>query len=756
VEKIALEGSLFYGTGISSVREIEEWSSSDLPPEELEDVFPEIADTFHPYGETQKVLEVAWPGGPWEVKSYTHADTEGIDYRRIIYYYRLPNNPGDRLYFDLVDDTGIKGVHWTMPAAAQNAWSKVEVSLDDGVVYQDGAALPLATVSADAGRGSLSLFKIGQTAAAGAGLLYLDELHLADPKSAVGAAAKGRLELEMPGTLVSWGGHPVVHDLALRQEVEAGTKGFSPLYGTPQQESSLSSRTELSVGISLLDLDANLQVAASGADTSLAGGHQLAFPTSGFPITFADAFSLRQGTSGLDLARSNRLRASLASFGTLGLEAEAISQEGLLTQTWGADLALTPWLLDMRQSLKLTEARSGYVVPAQDYFSNWIGAYALLAPWEGGAEQERLGNAQAVWSLTGRAVGARLAATYNTYSAEILSSGRTQTSSLGLEASLPVTVRRREAILFALTPGYRRTVELVERLDSPGDLGLDLREGLAELAAQSYWFQGVPVEELFSSGVASQFNQLSSPATSAVTTAVYTPEVFLTMSRFTSSRLYDLFVPASLELSLNRELRREGVLVGSRNNYRLGLQSRALNLFGALGAYPIFPFYRTDEASGSVQLTATQAEGVTEQVSLLAGQYLACDGERSRLTLENSFSYTYEDSGVWSDTLGALFTWERHPSGGVRVPLLPKKAGAKGFWSHEESLTAGVAGGEPPEGSSPHPFNLVLAHQTSLVLPDFGSIKAGLSLGLDAEDVAGEGLYWRIGLKAALEAQIQF
>jgi hypothetical protein len=142
---------------------------------------------------------------------------------------------------------------------------------------------------------------------------------------------------------------------------------------------------------------------------------------------------------------------------------------------------------------------------------------------------------------------------------------------------------------------------------------------------------------------------------------------------------------------------------------------------------------------------------------LLAGQSLICDGERSRLTLENNFSYTYDtQSRVWSDNLGGLLSWERHPAGGVRVPLLPAATGAKGYWSHEESLSAGASGGEAGEGFSIHPFNLVMAHSTSLVLPDFGYIKGGLSLGLDAEDVAGEGIYWRVGLKAALEAQIQF
>ncbi len=754
VERINLEGSSFFGTGTSSVREIEEWASNALPPAQLIDAFPEVKKTFHPYGETQKVLEAAWPdASAWKITGFTHAPSEGIDYRRIVYYYRLPTAPGGALDFSLLDDQG-EGIHWSIPAAApQNAWSRIEVSLDDRAVYLDEAAVAGATVTEDAGRGSLSFFTVSQSGTPGAGLLYLDEVQLTDPKSSLGAAAKGRLELQLPGALVSIGGHPLLHDLSLRQEASGATKGFTPLYGDPQSESSFSSRTELSVGISVVDLDANLQVAASGTEASLAGGHRLAFPIPGLPVTFLDAFSLREGAAGLDLARRNRLGMSVAGVGALQVEAGALSQEGLLTQTWGANLALNPWILDLRQSLTLTETRDGYEVPDRDYFSSWIGSYALLAPWEGGVEQERLGSAQAAWSVSGRTLGARLAAGYDTHSSEILASGRTQTSTLRLEASLPLAFRRQDAVLFALTPGYRRQLQLIEHLDSPGDLGLDLSDGLAELAAQSYWFQAVPGDELFSASVADQFTQLSLPAT----TAVYTPEVFLTMSRFTSSRLYDLFVPATLELSLNRELRREGVLVGSRNNYRLTLQSRALNLFGSLGAYPLFPFYRTDEASGSVQLTATEAKGATERLSLLAGQSLACDGEKSRLTLENNFTYTYDvESRVWSDNIGGLLTWERHPAGGVRVPLLPAATGAKGYWSHEESLSAGASGGEAGEGFSIHPFNLVLAHTSSVVLPDFGYIKGGLSLGLDAEDVAGEGIYWRIGLKLSLEAQIQF
>jgi len=93
----------------------------------------------------------------------------------------------------------------------------------------------------------------------------------------------------------------------------------------------------------------------------------------------------------------------------------------------------------------------------------------------------------------------------------------------------------------------------------------------------------------------------------------------------------------------------------------------------------------------------------------------------------------------------------------VRLPLLRSEVGAQAYWEHEESLQLSLAGGQPEEGADPlHPFNLVVGHSTSLALPQCGYLKAVLQLGLDAEKVEGEGIYWRTGLKAGLEARLEF
>jgi hypothetical protein len=238
-----------------------------------------------------------------------------------------------------------------------------------------------------------------------------------------------------------------------------------------------------------------------------------------------------------------------------------------------------------------------------------------------------------------------------------------------------------------------------------------------------------------------------------LSSARYVPEVFLSLSRLPSSRLLDLFLPFRVEASLNKEFRKDGDLFGFTNHYRLALESRALNLFGAYGAYPLFKFYRTDEFSGSLEVLI----GTDAQVSM--DHYLSFDNpERGSLALRNSYRYQRKEKEEenWTDTVGATLGWKRVPPNGVRLPLIPRQVTASAYWQHGESLDLTLAGGEAAEGSTIHPLNLILSHETSLVLPEHGYLKARLSLGMDQERVPGEGAYWRLGLRAALEAQIQF
>jgi hypothetical protein len=742
IDRITLEGSRFWvtGTGAPTVREVEDAS--------LERAFPEVADTFHPFGEVQKALEVQWTAGDWQLRGFTQAESGGIDYRRIVYYYRLPAvtgiPPSTELNFALLDPGG-RGVTWTLPLSGPvNAWSKVEVSLDDRTVSVNGKRVT-AIVTVDSRHDSLTVFTAELTDPT-SGTLYLDELHLTDPKSALGGAGEAELALELPGELLSWRGHPVVHDLTVREKVWSASKGFSSLYGTPVEANSFTSRTELAVGLSIVDLEADLLASASDEGNSLSGGHHLTFPNIAFPVVFSEAFRLREAVAGRELTRSNSLRAT-AGPATLQLASDAGSVEDLLSQNWFAGLAVTPPASRLEQKFTLFGSRSGFAVPAGDYFSNWIRGYGLLAPWSGGEEVERKDRLELDWGLMTHPFGAQLTGSLETRSYEFLAGSRTQKSTLTMALSFPMVWSRGQVTDYSLTPGYRRTVELVGTVPAPGSLFQDVADGFMFLGDQSYWFSGVPGVELY----APRMEEIFKSDSAALSGALYTPQVFLSLSRLASSRLIDLFLPSRVEASLDKEFRKEGDLYGFTNHYRLELESRALNLFGAYGAYPVFPFYRTDEFSGSVEVVV----GADAQVGV--EHYLVFEGPQGgTLTLRNSYKYLREDIENWSDTAGAQLGWKRVPPRGIKLPLIPKTVTAGAYWAHGEALDLTLAGGTVEEGVTIHPVNLILSHETSLVLPDHGYLKARLSLGMDQELAPGEGFYWRLGLRAAIEAQLQF
>ena len=90
----------------------------------------------------------------------------------------------------------------------------------------------------------------------------------------------------------------------------------------------------------------------------------------------------------------------------------------------------------------------------------------------------------------------------------------------------------------------------------------------------------------------------------------------------------------------------------------------------------------------------------------------------------------------------------------MRLPLLPERIGEQGYFAHRESLLLELNG--PGESSSYHPFNLILSHESSAVLPDYGEIGAEISAGIDVEKTTGGERYWRLGLSGGIRLQIEF
>ena len=765
IDRLALAGSDFWvdasgfsATGTVTVRQIEESQGVDTPSEELVDAFPEVEGTFHPFAEVQQVLEVDWRGGvatdDWSLRGFTGSGVEGIDYRRIVYYARLPslNDSPPWLYFSLLDGDN-RGIHWQFDPAILGAnWAKIEVDLDSEKVLLNGSEISGASaqVTIDPGYASLYLFKVNMQDSSD-GTLYLDELHLTEPRGAVGAAFGLDLDLSLAGELLHLGDYALISNLSLSERAFFATAGFSTLYGRPLSASSVSSLTEVSCDLAFSETSANVLVEGVDRDFTLSGGHRVMVPNFSSPVHFSDSFSLKEVDTGRNIYRENTLDLTLPESLTLNLAASASSNSDMLTQGWQSDLHITAMdPLTTTGALEFKRSKSGYSVIEEWYGSSWYRAYNLLFPWQQGLFLERKGGFDLGLSLATKPLGAELTAGLDFQSYDFLSPSRRQKNGLEVTLLLPWELWAGTSKRVTITPGYSRELQVMDTQGKTGDLSDDLRVYAGDIEQQSYFFILPPFAEIFS-GTA---EEVFTAAGKDYEQAFYRPEASITVERLFSSRISDLFIPSFFQFSLDREFKKDGDLVEFLNNYNLKSQNNAVNLFGSYGAYPLFSFYELDEYSSGLTLSLSYADSVLQSSDLLLEHYFSFETEESTsFTLDNRFNYQYTEAGSWSDEVQLSYKRFVYPPEGVKLPLLPESVEKNGYYSHQESLALKISGEE--NSYSQHHFNIVLKHETFIIFPEQGLIKAEIALGLDRETFSAEN-YWRLGIRAGIEGKIEF
>ncbi|MBA7486404.1 hypothetical protein ES707_21963 [subsurface metagenome] len=762
IDQLALAGSDFwvdesdFTTGTVTARQIEESQGLYKPPEELEDAFPEVESTFHPFAEVQQVLEVNWKGtlstDDWSLQGFTGAGVEGIDYRRLVYYARLPSvsDAPPWLYFSLLDADN-RGISWQFdPAILGASWAKIEVDLDSRKVLLNGSEISGSSVTIDPGYGSLYLFKVNLQDS-GDGTLYLDEIHLTEPRGAVGAAFGLDLDLSLAGELLHLGDYPLVSNLGLSERAFFATAGFSTLYGRPLAASTVSSLTEVSCDLAFSQASANVLVEGVERDFTLSGGHRVMVPNFSSPVHFSDSFSLREVDTGRNIYRENTLDFTLPESLTLNLTASASSSSDILTQSWrsGLDIpVLAPFLVTT--DLEFKRSKSGYSVIEEWYGSSWYRAYALLFPWQQGLFLERKGEFEVGLSLDTKPVGADLTAGLDFQSYDFISPTRRQSNALEVALKLPWEFWAGTSKRVTVTPGYSRELQVMDVQGKSGELADDLLVYAGDIEQHSYFFILPPFAELFSGTAKDNFTS----AGEDYEQAFYRPEASISAERLFSSRISDLFIPSFFQFSLDREFKKDGDLVEFLNNYSLKSRNNAVNLFGSYGAYPFFSFYELDEYGAGLTLTLTYDDNTFDSSDLLLEHYVSFETENSSMfTLDNRFNYQHTDLISWSDEVQLSYRRFVYPPEGVKLPLLPESVEKNGHYSHQESLALKISS---EEGSySSHPFNIVLKHETFIIFPEQGLIKAEIALGLDRETFADEN-YWRLGIRAGIEGKIEF
>ena len=738
--------------------------------------FPETYKRFHPDGEQNQVLETVWSAvawnGPFTIQGFipqgtanSPQGTGGIHYDTVISYIRA-NRTGVTYRFSMLDSAS-RGIVWDV-SVADDSWHEVKVSRKNNAVTVDGATVG-APRQFDSSYGSLgqlqvTVFETGTLLLAGPNLdlgghVYIDEIHLTDPQSVIGAALVGGFSAKFPGTILSAGKIPILSNVALRQDVALFSAGFAALYGVPYAAEDLSSRSHVDADILFARTSMDLVLRDSGGVMTAAGGHRVTVPSGDSPLTVMDAFSL--STTGA-FTRENAVSLTTAP-ATLSLNASANSSPdetdttGLLTQTWLAGLTLAPFPpLGISSSVALSQAVTGYTLDQEWYGARWAREAGLLLPWQGGGDVTRAESITFKAGIPAAPFGVSLDALAAASGLNYTSTGFTQQSDLSLALSMLMKLGAGDlGDSVGLT--YRRALSMQTSPVSGPRFQQETTELSRILSQQGYFLQNIPFVEIFSDNTGTVF-----PAWQSATQGTYSPSVSLSWQRAYGSRLSDLFIPSGIDLAVGQDLKKNADVTQTVTYVRPKISTRALNLFGQLGSTPRLPMVQTDEYSLSISGSIDKTDppvypqyGSGPVLSSLSVQAYATltAGNDNQLTLVETVRRDQVATVVFSNDAQALLEWRVVPAAGIPLPLLPPDIGATGHFEHRES--AEVIVGYQDSGTY-HPFTFLLGHATSLVYPGHGSIKASLNLGMDVEDLLAVGLAWRFAVRAALEAKLTF
>jgi hypothetical protein len=756
IDSICFEGASEFGAGTGgsvSVSEVEEslCANDPGPGNRLQDAYPAAISRFHPDNESQEVLQALWSGlaSDLVITGYASQGTGGIQYDTIVCYLRLPAAlpEGTTLSF-LLEDPGGKGVRWNIDAGLLGVgpWQEIRAA-KGGRTLVNGVDLGAPPPVFDPGYGSLSTLTLTVSGAV-SGTLYIDEIACENPEGSWGASLTAEASYRFQGTILSIGDLPLLGNFSVSQNVALISPGFSSLYGTPYGSEDLFSRTRIGVDALFSRIAIDVLLRDFGGSLTASGSHRVAVPASDSPVTFTDSFSLN---SRGEFSRENSLEIVPFSGFHAVVDARADATQTVLNQGWDARVSYSPvHALTLGSELELAQALSGFPLDPLWYGERWIRGMSLALPWPEGGDLSRSERLSLDLGLSPLPVGFQASFEAVAKSSDFTPFSRSQKNDL--DASLLLLLHLAgEGDGLAMSLDYARHLTLLASPDAGQRFLQEAQSYGSLLSLQGYFLTNIPFVELF----ADNAGPIGS-SWAGVSEGTYSPRATFTAQRSYGSHLEDLFLPSSADLTIGRDVKKDGELSSQEVFIRPKLSTHALNLFGRLGAYPLIPFVRTDEYGLSLEGTIGAKTGeeyrLTQAVFDVYISEEGISGDKVTLTQGLKWEMSEQPSQSLSDDVKIVYGWSTRPQGGIPLPLVPSDISSSAYLSHGESAALTVRW---ESADSFHPITLILGHETSLILQKHGSIKGGVELGFDVESLVS-GFAYRLAFQAGIEAALSF
>lgn len=608
-------------------------SLAELSDIGLRSKYPDIIDRLHPESARQQVLEVQWEDMP---DSDEAAGTDGrsgaiplSNYRVLSFFIKTPKAdlPNTQFRFilgrgpdslkqdrELALDVRIPGDAFT--SLSPGEWTKVEVHYGAGerrisvngwegsgsqyvqyrpeVLRQNNSEQAGSyAVSNQAAYMAAFLMPTG-TATLRAGSFSIDEIILEEPVSFFQTNLGGSVEWARPGTLVSYRDMPVLKDLTLSTALETGLRGnpfaqetsdLSPAYHGSAGFAGVESRSRGNIHFLGAQLEGDLTLALSEDDQNWSAGH--AISRAWGPFSFRESFS----DSPLDDAMLHGFGMDLATKLYSSLGSNLKYEDEKLERQWQATLGMNdspalPLGFSLQSSAKWTENSIGRRLT--NYGETWVQSWPDMVIDAGFGVHKREAGALFKTSLTTEPLGAELSleGLSNFTKATPLTQSETR-GRLEFPLSLGAyRLRFREERYFRRNLRYRGD-----------DISDDLSKFTEALGDSLPLWYAVPLYVLFDPTWGTGINAAQEKSDSAdIFDAGFFSDTFaFTLYLPERFGLSSFFLPREIDAGITRALEKKLDTSLDMLSYNTSLGFSSLNIFGALGAVPLFSFYQTDE-----------------------------------------------------------------------------------------------------------------------------------------------------------------
>ena len=694
-------------------------TASEKADTSLQESYPDIMSRFNPDGDPQKVTSFAWSGVDttegWTADGLSFG-TPLADYKELCFFILGSKDTADTPRLTLnFDHSSQSALSVTFPLPKDNVWHRYSIDLASGNLTRDGEIIGSGEIDKSiAVIDSMSIRCTGSPS----GVFLFDELHLSNTKLESGFSVQGIFSASSNDPILSAGDFPIIDKP--RVEISALLTGNAVESGPSNAAARFSAVTGAEIaGAVAVTIEAD---ADAGETFGLSGGHELSFPTFRSPVTITQRF--RNYAEFEDNGYSHSLLLSGDMGGIVGMNiASDSSVDGdALSRDWSAGLdVFGRFPVSASADVSFSRLSTGYSPPANSYFIELADAFRLLSPVGKNGEFQRSASTEAELNASGETIAVVVIPSIGYKAVTGVQSLFSVDGEMSL--NLPVSLRFDPSPGLKIEPYYTLELHRTSGGYTGNEVDDDLNAVAGVLSSQRDLYT-VPVYDLFAPGLETIF----SDSTTGSLSAEYKPTAGITISRSFGSYLRDLFIPAKLDIELQRSLLREEDSVTDTFSGGITLRATALNLFGSRGAYSRFSFYESDEYSWNTGVSAEFLSSELISYEILIRQLLFFTaGSETELSISNALRIAKADSLSWNGSLEPVFSWITPLPRGITLPLTDIELKKDVYFKHEESLALEF-------GGPSFLFAFLAGHSSELFLGDMGSARGVLHIGVSFEN----------------------